>query len=822
MTGWKTQLESFFAGFSERIMHHPKLTLLVFVVLLTGFGQSLRFVEIDPELENFIDPDTELRQNYTQAKAVFGRNDMVMLALRGDVLSEGFLTRMQSLQDSIESDVPYINDITSLLNAPYQRGTEDTLEVLDLIERIPQTAQERAEIEHRIQESSLARNVLVNDARTMALVMIEPSTYDYGDATVDPFTDDAFEDAFADDPFAASGSDTGPAATTGTDALPFVNQFQIMDMLSGLDSVLAGYPDLNPLIAGVPAMNSELESTMQSEMLFFLRLTVVLIAMTLIAFFRQLNAVVAPMIAVLSALLLTMSILVITGNKVQIPLVLLPSFLLAITIGDAVHLLTHFYRSLRSGQMRLPAMKHAVQRTSIPMLLTSMTTAGGLLSLAIADVVPIRNLGIFAAVGVLLAFVLTITLIPALVMLLPLRRMPAQTRTSALASVMTRIGEFTWRHGGKIMLIWVIAGLLSLTQIVQLRFSHDPLNWMPENLPIVQATQIIDDELSGTMTLDVIFETNTENGAKDLEFLQTLARWQDDLDSTGEGDIVIQGSSSLIDVIRESNRALKGGHEQFYRLPATQQEINEELFLFETSAADQLNKLVDSDFSRTKLTLVLPWEDLLVYSDFIDGIAAEGETRFAGQADVHVTGMMALMGGTMVKLVYDTAGSYVLATGIISLMMMLLLSSVRLGLLVMIPNIAPILVVMGLMKPLGIELDMLTILVATIAIGIAVDNTVHFTHHFRHGLALGHDVHSAIQDAFAGAGQALFTTCIVLTAGFYVFLFSEVHSIFNLGFLCGTAFILAMISNFTLTPYLLRWYYRNHQPVPVTEPQTVV
>ena len=211
----------------------------------------------------------------------------------------------------------------------------------------------------------------------------------------------------------------------------------------------------------------------------------------------------------------------------------------------------------------------------------------------------------------------------------------------------------------------------------------------------------------------------------------------------------------------------------------------------------------------------------MYYSSFVNEVAAEGNARFGETAQVEVTGMIALMAGTMVKLVYDTAGSYLIAAFVIALMMMLLLNSIRLGLLAMVPNIAPILVVMGLMYPLGIQLDMLTILVATIAIGIAVDNTVHFTHHFRHGLEQGHDVHAAMQDAFAGAGQALFTTCIVLTAGFYVFLFSEVHSIFNLGFLCGTAFILAMISNFTLTPFLLRWYYRNHTPIANSTPDSI-
>lgn len=812
METWKKQLEGRFADFSLAIMKRPKLSLLIFLGVLIAFGQNLRFLEMDPEMENFVDPDTEVRQIYTQAKDEFGRNDILMLAFRGDVISEDFIRDLTDVQAVLETDIPYVNEVTSILNAPYQKGSEDALEVLDLVEGIPTSQADLDQIEQRIQESSLASTILVNDARTLALVMVEPDTVLYGDGTAeaDPFADD-FSDAFSDDVFFddAFSEDTFNIKTSN-DETQYVGMFEIRDMLIEVDGLLADYQHLDPMIAGVPALNYYLEGTMQSEMLFFIRLTVVLMIITLIAFFRQPNAVIAPIFAVLSALLITMSTLVMLGNKVQVPLILVPSFLLAITIGDAVHLLTHFYRKIQLGEARIKAMKHAVERTSIPMLLTSLTTAGGLLSLSIADVVPIRNLGIFAAYGVILAFVLTITVIPALVMLLPMRQVKQGAEHRRLANAIHKAGEFSWRHGGKIAIIWLIAFGLSLTQIVRLEFSHDPLNWMPRDLAIVDATQTIDQELSGTMTLDVIFDTGEANGAKDLDFLTQMAAWQDELDTYSQGAVEVKGTSSIIDILRESNRALQGGSEEFYRLPETQSLVNEELFLFENSAADTLYQMVDSDFQKTKMSLVLPWGDMMFYEQFVSDVTEQGQAQFESQANVEVTGMIALMAGTMVKLVYDTSFSYLIAAGVISVMMMLLLSSVHLGLIAMIPNIAPIAVVMGLMKPFGIELDMLTILVATIAIGIAVDNTVHFTHHFRHGLEQGHDVHDAILDAFAGAGQALFTTSIVLSAGFYVFLFSDVSSIFNLGFLCGTAFILAMVSNFTLTPYLLRWYYRNH------------
>lgn len=808
MESWKSWLELRFVALSQLIMRNPKRFMLVFVLILISFGQFLRNIEFDSEIENFVDERTEVRQIYNRVKETFGRNDAIMLAAQGDVLTPEFLTAFSELHNRIASEVTHIDDVTSIVNAPYQLGTEDSLVVEDLLDGIPTDDAGMARLAQRISQSTLADSVLVNEKRTMALMMIELSVYNYealGDVA-DPFASDAFDNAF-DDAFAEPAD--GDDAETAND-VPLMTLFDTIDAMDQIHTIMADYPDIQPVVAGMPAMNISLMETMQTEMLFFIRLTVALIVLALILFFRQPTGVIPPIIAVLSALLITMSTLVASGGKITIMMMILPSFLLAITIGDAVHLLTHFFRRMRAGEDRFNAMSHAVERTSIPMLLTSLTTAAGLLSMTVADVIPIRHLGSLTAMGVIIAFFLTVTLIPAMAMLLPMRKIPQESGHGKLGSVVSKAGEVVWNHAGKIALFWVLAVILSVTQILKLQFSYDPLNWMPDGTEIVESTRLIDRELSGSMATDIIFHVDGENGIKDLAFLQALDAWQQELDGYSQGIVEVKGTTSIVDVIKESNRALQGGDNVHYALPDSQSLINEELFLFENSASDQLYKMVNPEFTETKLTLVLPWNDLMHYDDFVIALQAEGDVRFDGIAKVEVTGLTSLLAGTMAKLVTSMTLSYILAGGIIALMMMALLSSVRLGLLAMIPNIVPITVTMGLMYPLGVELDMMTVLVATIAIGVAVDNTVHFTHHFRYGLTQGHDVHTAMQDAFLGAGQALLTTSVVLAGGFYVFLFSDVHSIFNLGFLCGTAFVLAMLSNFTLTPFLLRWYFRNH------------
>lgn len=275
------------------------------------------------------------------------------------------------------------------------------------------------------------------------------------------------------------------------------------------------------------------------------------------------------------------------------------------------------------------------------------------------------------------------------------------------------LAHLSWQHGGKLALLWLVLVALAFTQIVQLRFSHNPLNWMPDKLPIVQATRTIDERLSGTMTLDHVFDT----GVKDLVFMQVLAQWRDRLDQQAVRGVEVAASQSIVNLVRDTHRALQGGGDDQYRLSDTQAFMNEALFLFETSAADQLYNLVDTQYQTTRMTPILPWRDILHYQAFIEQLRDEGENRFAGLAEVQVSGLIALLAGTLQAVLTITATSYALAAIVISLMMIALLGSIRLGLLTMLPNLAPILVVMGLMLPFGIALDMITMLVATIAIG---------------------------------------------------------------------------------------------------------
>jgi len=793
----------FLNRYTAGVMRRPKTILLVLLVVVAALAAQLRTIELDTDLENFIDESTPARQAYNRVKDQYGRNDVIVVGVSGeDVLADDTLRQLAALHERIESDVPWVNRVNSLIDAPYQQGTEDGLLVDDLIPR-PVGTLSRSEIESRIASTPALEGLVVNEERTFTTLVIEPYTFDFdpdAQSNDEAAFDSAFDDAFGDD-FTAQGESTEPAGDA--EFLPVEKTYEL---INELERTLTDFKDLETVVAGMPVINQQLEHTMQTEMSSFIRLTIALIVVVLVLFFRRVSAVVAPMSAVVLAILATFGILALTGRPIQMPLIMVPSFLLAITVGDAVHLLTHFFSHFNRGDAKVPAMQAAIRLTAIPMLLTSLTTAAGLLSLATGDIIPITLLGVFAALGVMLAFLLTVTLIPALMAIWPVRAKAPKSATPQGERLMQGLANLSWRFGPVMSLVWLGIVAVAIALLLQLRFSHNPMNWMPADLPIRQATETIDDRMSGTINMDVIVDSGTENGIKDPDLLQRLDATLTELQNTQPGGVTIGHVNSILDIVKGTHQALNEGRTELYAIPDNPRLLAEELLLFENSGADELSRLVDPAYRETRVTLVMPWADVLKYQDFIEVTERRLSEALSPDATVSIAGVLPLLSATLDEVVSTTAWSYGIAALAITLMMMVLLRSPGLGAVAMLPNLAPIMVVMGLMYLMSIPLDLFTMLVATIAIGITVDNTVHFTHHFREAFAEHGDARAAIDTAFHHAGRALLTTSIVLTTGFYVFLFSQVHSIFNFGFLSGTAFLLAMVSNFTLTPVLLRWY----------------
>ena len=226
--------------------------------------------------------------------------------------------------------------------------------------------------------------------------------------------------------------------------------------------------------------------------------------------------------------------------------------------------------------------------------------------------------------------------------------------------------------------------------------------------------------------------------------------------------------------------------------------------LFENSGSDDLEEIVDSQFSKTRLSIKAPWVDSVEYVELMDELDLLLNDAFKGMATVSITGTLPILADTITKSIKSSIESYIIAFGVIAILMIILLGSVKFGLLSMFPNLTPIMIGVALMVVLGMPLDMFTILIGAIAIGMVVDDTVHFMHNFNRYYAQTKDVDEAVLLTINSTGRAIFITSIVLSSGFLVFMFASMTNLYNFGLITGTVVLTAMLADLVLIGAMMK------------------
>jgi len=410
-------------------------------------------------------------------------------------------------------------------------------------------------------------------------------------------------------------------------------------------------------------------------------------------------------------------------------------------------------------------------------------------------------MGKFASLGVLISLFLTLTLLPALLMVTKLKA-KVQTKSSWLDIMMKKLAYIPTRHPKLITVISLLLVVISLALATQLKLSHYPLEWFPKDNMSYVGTKLIDEQMKGTLTTELVIDTKEENGWHSPERLQKLDKIASELEGYADGKTFVGKIFSLNTIVKETNRALHANKQEYYTIPDDKALVSQELLLFENSGSDDLEDVVDSQFSKVRVTHKLPWKDSIDSLAMIDYIKAKYEKEFVDE-DILMTGMIPLLSHTFTQSIYSSVKSYIIAFVLITITMMFIMASIRLGLIAMIPNLTPIIIGLSLMYIYQIPLDMFTLLIGSIAIGLAVDDTIHFLHNFKRYYLESGDAVSAVENTFFTTGKAMVITTIVLSLGFFSYIFGEMQSVQNFGFLTGSVIILALLADLFLAPALM-------------------
>lgn len=788
------KLENLMGEFGAWIHDNPLKVLLVVVLMLAFPISHLPQMKMDTSTEGFMHDDDPVLLTYNDFRAEFGRDERIVLAIESEnIFSLPFLKRLRDLHQELEAKVPYIDEVTSLYNVRNTRGRGDELLTDDLLYPFPTTKEEVKDIQKRVMESHFYKDLLISQTGKMTTIIIETDAYSH-QGVQEVSVEDEFSEGFEDD-----------ATQNSVEQRAFLSDQENSELLEVIRMTVQKYQaeDFKLYMAGSPAINNELKAQMKSDMQKFMRIAFIIILIFLFIVFRRLSAVFYPLLVIIFSLLATIGTMAMTGTAFKIPTQIVPSLLIVVSVGATVHILSVFFDQFNRHGNKKEALSYAMGHSGLPIIMTSVTTAIGIGSFANSEVAPIADLGIFASWGVLVSLVLTLTLLPALLSVTKLKP-KEKTKSSKIDTFMKQLARIPIEHTRAVLIGSFLLVGLSLAMASQVALSHNPLKWFQPEHESRVATEVIDEKMNGSVTIEVVIDTEKVNGWHDPEMLKKLNAFSAKLEAYRDEYTHVGKVVSLATIVKETNRALHENKETHYTIPTDKDLVAQELLLFENSGSDDLEDVVDTQFSKARVTVKLPWTDSIEARDVLSFVKTQASEMFPNEK-VETTGMIPLLINTFSNAVYSASFSYILAAVAITFMMMLILGSVRLGLISMIPNLVPIMMGLTVMYLGAMWLDMFTLLIGSIAIGLAVDDTIHFMHNFKRYYLESGDSAKAIEQTFFTTGKAMLITTIVLSLGFFAYMAASMISVQNFGIITGSVIIFALLSDLLLAPALMIW-----------------
>ncbi len=755
---------SFSNRYAEFIVNHPwrLLVLSVIVILMTASGG--RFLQFSNDYREFFSADNPQLLAFEELQDTFNKADNVMFVLApddGEVFSNKTLSLIEDITDK-SWQIPYSSRVDSISNYQHTVAEEDDLIVANLVEGASQFSQ--ADLD-RVRDIATHEPLLVHR-------LISPK----GHVT----------------------------AINVTVQLPGESLNEVGEVVAAAralrDEVLAVNPDIKIYLSGLSMMDNSFGESAQQDMQNLVPLMFLVVIVVLGLLLRSVSATIATVIIIFSAILFGMGSMGWLGWKLTPPTASAPTIILTMAVADAVHLLVTFLQNMRAGQDKKAAMSDSLRVNLQPIFITSITTAIGFMSMNFSDVPPFHDLGNVVAIGVLIAFVLSITTLPALMMILPVRVRQTATSDTSQKS-MAKLADFVVVNSRKLLWSMGLIGLVLVSLLPTNKLDDQFVEYFDETVEFRRDTDFTVENLSGIYDIHYSLKQGESGGVNDPEFLRQVELFANWL----RGQKYVMHVRTVTDIYKRLNKNMHGDDPSYYRLPETRELAAQYLLLYEMSLPYglDLTDQIDIDKSATRLTVTfenLHTEQVLALEEKI-GAWLETNTPEIEFSGASATIMFAHIGKRNVEsmLVGTT-----LALVLISFILMLALRSFRVGLVSLAPNLLPAGMAFGIWGFTVGQVGMSLSVVTGMTLGIVVDDTVHFlSKYLRARREKGLNTEQAIRYAFNTVGVALWVTSLVLVTGFIVLAQSHFSLNADMGVMTAVTIAIALIMDFLFLPPLL-------------------
>ncbi|VAX35412.1 Exporter protein, RND family [hydrothermal vent metagenome] len=756
-------------SFSKKICHlilnKPLIFIIGTLIITIAAGILLPQIKIDNSVEVFFNKQGKSYLHFQEWKDQFGSDELVIVAFSDkDIFTHQNLTLIDTLSEELEM-IDGVDNVQSLTTVNNIIGQDQDFIVEPLIETIPTEPHLLQNIKKEALRNPLyVNNIISKDGRTAAF-MIELENMSLKDDIYVKYTIENIQKKFK----------------------------EIM-------------PEKMPYhISGLTPIEHYFALYMQDDLKKFMPFMLMVIGTILYFCFRHIKLMMLPFLCILINLIMTMGLLQILGFSINNITTIIPPLLMAMAIADSVHFLTesiHQKNKLNTTD-QITILGKTIDNIAVPCLLTTITTMVGFLSLSLSKIPPVHQLGITVAGGILIAFLITFTFLPALMKKYKLLNTKNKIREAQPDKPIYKtdiflhhLGKYIEKNKNFILISTVVLIIFCLWGMTKIKVETSVLEFFHKNSPIYKSTLFIEDNLSGVHTLNISLKADKLDYFKAPQALKNIEKLHTFLATIKEVDDI----TSVVDYIKDINQSFHNENPDFYIIPESKNLVAQYLLLY---GQTDLNDFVDSQWQWTTVRVRLKEHSTIKLKKIIAHIQTYLDDPANDLPQGEQLGQTVLEVETNNTVTEGQMQSLGLAVVAIFGMLFIVFRSFSVGLVSIIPNLLPLLINFGIMGWFGIRLDSATSMISAIGIGIVVDDTIHFIHSFKENLKETGDYTKAMHSSLQSKGRPIILTSIILFFGFGTVAFSSFVPTAYFGLLSSLIMINAVLADLIILPAFL-------------------
>jgi predicted RND superfamily exporter protein len=751
--------------FGEFILAHPRSVLFGLTILLFASIFPASNIRTDFNLEGFYPDEDPVIADYEKLEEEFGRDDnSIIIGFKSDSLfTEKVLLDLESITEQL-GEIDYLAEVLSILDAQEIKSEDGQLTFAPYFDLENSTNEQLSNVKQNI--------------------------------TLDPFLNGALINS--------SGNATAIVLRINEEENTFFNRNYIID---SINDVLEEYrSDYEFHTSGIPYFRNQYVNLLNGEIVMYIAISSILIILLLWYIYRTIWGVLFPMVIVWSTLLLTVAIIQLTGGYLEIMSSTIAPILLCVGVADAIHMISKYDDARESGFSKHNSIIEMLKTLGSATFLTSLTTAIGFATLFTSTVMPMRRFGIYTAAGVLIAYLVTIFFLPVILSRLKSKRIFDEKSGSfypLLQKWLNKLAGLNRLNYRKVVILGLLVTVIFSIGITKIEVNGKVFDDVGDDTELMQDSHFFSEQIAPQFPMEFLINTEEPDGALSVDLLQRVSQFEQKLLEYPEIHRVV----GLHTLMGEVHRVLTDGERNKdlnNPLPESDQAIAQYTLLMEINEADELYNLVDFDYRKLRITAQTEDAGSKRINEIRDEFRSEMKRLFPDE-EVTVTGTTILSADLTDKIVYSLAWSIMLAIIAITLIMATLFKSFKMALIALVPNLIPLLIVGGVMGYAGVDIKPSTAVIFTIALGIAVDDSIHYLARFRIEYLKSKAMLPSLTATTVRTGRAIIVTSLILIAGFGTLITSAFTSTAMMGILVCTTIFGALLADLFVLPSLFYW-----------------